>query len=415
MLLIIRQTYSVALLAVILALPLRVSAELQLNDSRTWRRAKMVAGGQQVWSFRSSFQKATDRFSNNGRIEPLGDRYARSLTWGEILTAEQSTVRRNEIAQYMRDQGAGENDVAATSTYELERQDIGFSVDWAYGLTSRWSIGFQLPLVLRQTRVRSDVQMMPALAQSASKVRAMALSSSELKSKVRELAERQLSSSGFDDIPEEQQEWTWGDVSLLSQFYLLSTPDWDWSLQQMLRFPSSRNPSVADYFQQSSDEGQMDLGLTSLVDYRLKRWVFGARLGYVAQLPDAAKMRAPEESAQIDPKVNRDLGDWIWGAFDVDYRVDSRFLVDIEYAFLAKSADSYSGHSLKAGEYELLSKDTEQEVHQTRVGLQYDLGERSLRRGVENKWIASIGYTYPWIGKNSADASRTSLELISYF
>ena len=109
--------------------------------------------------------------------------------------------------------------------------------------------------------------------------------------------------------------------------------------------------------------------------------------------------------------MNRDLGDWVWGALDADYRVTRSFGLDVEYAFLSKGRDSYKSD---ARDLAMLEKDTEQEVHQTRLGMSYNF-EGGARRGVEKKWVASLGYTYPWIGKNSSDASRAALEIMTYF
>jgi len=393
-------------------------AEVTFTDSRTWKRAEMVNVGQQVWSFQSSYQKISDRFGSVGRPEPLGAKYRRSITWGQLLQSEGSLEGRAEMENYMRSRGAKQDDVAAMSAYQVEREDVGLSVDWAYGLTRNWMIGFQVPIVLRRTQVSSRVEMTPALAQgvgTASQSSLLSLNGEQVREKVRSLAEAELSRSGYDEIPEQQQAWEWGDISLLSQFYLHQGYDWHWSLQQMVRFPTSRNPSVSDYLQQTTDDGQVDLGLTSLVDYRLRRWTLGGRLGYVAQLPDSTKLRVGEGGGTVDPKVNRDLGDWVWGALDADYRVTRRLGLDLEYAFLAKSRDKYNGHSTSGAAYAALGRDTDQEIHQTRVGVLYDLGTTTSRRGVDKKWVASVGYTYPWIGRNSIDASRTAVELISYF
>jgi hypothetical protein len=387
----------------------RSYAEIQLHESRTWRRAKLIAPGQQVWSFQSSYQKTSSRFTGTGTVEPLGRRYSRSVTWGQILNSESNLVRRQEIEKYMRDQGVGSGDVAARSTYDLEREDVGLSADWAYGLTRSWMIGFQVPVVMRTTMAKTNTHMVSTLRNG---VAARAFTQTDMPGKVQELAENQLREQGYDSIPEHSQEWAWGDISLLSQFYLYHGYTSAWSLQQMVRFPSSRNPSVSDYFYQNTDEGQVDGGLSSLLDVQIKRWIFGLRFGYVAQFADSAKMRGEDG---IDPKVNRDLGDWIWGSVDTDYQLGRRWTLGMEYAFLTKSADKYSGNSLRQEDYEILSKDTDQEVHQTHLAMQYDFSDRTVRRGVENKWSVALGYTYPWSGRNSLDSSRTSLELISYF
>lgn len=393
-------------------------AEVQVEDSRTWRKAQLISGGQQVWGVQSSYEKISDRFNSAGQVEPLGRGYARAITWGELVRAEASAAGKAEIKEFMNQKQVADGDIAASSTYELERENVGFSVDWAYGLTRRWMIGFQIPLVMRTTRVRSNVELTPTLATQKAGVAqnsVLALSEDQMRERVKSLAAEEMSNRGYDEVPDERQSWDWGDVSLMSQFYLYDDVDLTWSLQQMVRFPSSRNPSVADYFQQISDDGQTDLGVTSLVDYQLRSWTLGWRLGYVAQLPDSAKMRVGEDPDvspnPIDPKVSRDLGDWVWGAVDAEFRLTRSMGFDVEYAFLSKTKDVYSSvdRDLSA-----MSEGTDQQVQHTRVGMSYQF-QGSARRGVEKKWVATLGYTYPWTGKNSADASRSALEIISYF
>ncbi len=387
-------------------------AEVTVNDSRVWRRARLVNTSQQVWSFQSSYQKTSDRFGSSGRVEGLGAKYARAITWGQLLKSETSDQGRADMESYMRTRNAKTNDIAATSSYQVEREDVGMSVDWAYGLTRSWMIGFQLPLMLRRTQVSTRVDMTPTLAQGVgqkSQASMLSMDNGKVSAKVKSLAEEELANSGYDNVPDQNQSWEWGDVSLLSQFYLAEGYRWHWSLQQMVRFPTSQNPSVSDYLVQAGDSGQVDLGITSLVDWRTRHWTLGGRLGYVSQLPDSAKMRVGEgDLKSVDPKVHRDLGDWAWGAFDADYRVNRRMELGLQYSFLAKSRDKYKGGGVSA-------TGTDQEIHQTRLAVLYDIGTTTSRRGVDKKWMASLGYTQPWAGKNSADSGKAAVELISYF
>ena len=76
--------------------------EVMFNDSRLWRRAKLVNAGQQVWSFQSSYQKTSDRFGTSGRVEGLGAKYARAITWGQLLKAEEAPEARAEMQDYMK-------------------------------------------------------------------------------------------------------------------------------------------------------------------------------------------------------------------------------------------------------------------------------------------------------------------------
>jgi hypothetical protein len=407
---------------ILFAVAFSVQAEVNFQDSRTWRRAKLVAPGQQVWSFLSTYQKSSSQFSANGQVESLGAKHSRALTWGQLINAEKEDEGKAQLYEYMKSQGRSENDIAATSSYKLNREDAGFEANWAYGLTRRWMIGFQIPIFLRTTTVTSTVSLTPTLsrgANQASQKSILGLSAKQMGARVKSLAQQELTKSGYETIPDQKQSWEWGDVSLLSQFYLAQGRSWHWALQQMVRFPTSRNPSVSDFLQRQSDDGQLDLGLTSLVDYRYRKWTLGARAGYIAQLPDSAKMHVPDDGiiqkTPVDPKVHRDLGDWMWASVDGDYRLYRRLGLEFEHSYLNKGKDRYRGESLNGTAYASLGENTEQELHQTRVGVLYDLFVPTSRRGVENKWVAAVNFSYPWIGRNSSDASKASVEIMSYF
>ncbi|NJL24409.1 MAG: hypothetical protein HC902_04055 [Calothrix sp. SM1_5_4] len=396
---------------VTLAFSVGVSAEVQFCDTRVWRRAKLVADGQHVWSFQSSYRKVRERFSASGDSEALGRRYDRAVTWKQLLDAESLPEAKADMRAYMRRNSLSESDVAASSGYQMEREDLGLAVDWAYGLTARWMIGFQLPMVYRRTRIKSQVEMQPALIRGAgqsSQRSALALSSEALRERVKALAQDELANSGYDEIPDQKNSFDWGDVSVMSQFALLDHQNWTWSVQQMVRFPTAQNPDVADYFQSGGDDGQVDLGLTSLLDYRVHRWTLGLRLGYVAQMPDLIKMRAPEGG--VEPDVRRDLGDWAWAALDGEYRLDRRWDLSLGYSYLVKDRDRYGTKA-----FDRVAAESGQSLHETRMGVLFELGEYATRSGIDNRWVAALNYSYPWIGQNSTQASRTSLELTSYF
>jgi hypothetical protein len=119
-------------------------AEVALQDLRIWRRARVISGGQHVWGFQTSFQKITDRFGAQGEIEPLGQQYSRKLTWDQVVRAENTVTGKDILREYMRSQGLSDQSTAATLDYSLERNETGFAMDWAYGLTDGWMIGFHL-------------------------------------------------------------------------------------------------------------------------------------------------------------------------------------------------------------------------------------------------------------------------------
>lgn len=397
-----RFSLGVGLILLSLGFGFSAGAEVHFEQPRVWKRARTVPAGQQVWGLQNSYQGTTDKFGNDGKAQPLGQPYARSVTWRQILDNEATVDGREALESYMRSNGADENDTAATATYQVSREEVGFQIDWAYGLMKSWMIGFDVPLTYSRTRVKSRID---------------STHGGEMAQKVRLVSEQELASSGYDEVPEERTSWDWGDISLMSQVAALETFRWHWSLQQVVKFPTARNPELDSYIRNSDDSGQVDLGMSSLLDYRMRSWTFGGHGGYVVQMPDTVRTRVSSSSQarRVDPKVARDLGDYYWGAADGDYRVNPRLNLNLEYSYLKKFRDKYAGGSEAGVEYSTFGKNTEQELHQTRLGLQYRLSYQGARAGVDSKWVAMVGYTYPWLGRNSLHASRASVDLISYF
>jgi len=391
-------------------------AEVQLQNTRVWKRANVISPGQKVWAFQAGSQNSSTRYATDGQVEPLGRQYAQVLRWKELVGAEESKAGQAELQNYMKANRLDDNDIAATSNYEVTRRETGFAMDWAYGLGENWMVGFQLPITYRETEVSTRIGMTPQLVNLASqplKVSSVGTASSTpaMQEKLSQLAQQELSNSGYDNIPNQNNSWDWGDVSLLNQLELAETYRWTWAVQQLVRFPTARNNNLADYIQTSDDQGQVDLGLSSIVDYEVRRWLIGARLGYVMQMPDTVKMRVPSTDGgddTISPEIKRDLGDWVWAAVDAELRVTRALDLNVEYGFLSKAKDRYSRD-------ELNDQAAAQEIHQSRVGMQYRIGEVSTRSGIESKWVAAVGYTFPWQGRNSLDSSRTSVDVITYF
>lgn len=376
-------------------------AEVRVESSRLWNRARLINPGQKIWSFQTSFQESSKRFASDGSLEPLGQVSSRAVTWAQLLQSE-SAQGRADLRASMRKRGVSESDVAATAEYTVERKEYSLEANWAFGLTKDWMIGLRLPLALRTTRVRENIEMVPTLVGG----------------RVRQLAEEQLSNSGYDHIPDQKQSWDWGDISLLSQHSLWAASRWQASMQEMVRFPTAQSPSITDYIQSSSDEGQTDLGVTLLADYNRARWLGGVRLGYVVQLPDTTRVRTPLTSSAAAPRsptVNRNLGDWVWSSLDLEYKLARNWDINGEHTILSKARDSYSGDVLTGSEYAHLADHSDQQLQQSRLGILYRIGGKGFRDGVLNRWTTAIDFTYPWGGRNATEASRTSLEVISYF
>src|SRR5262245_53033972 len=87
------------------------AAEVSLEQTKIWQRARTIYVGQQILDFQTSYSKVSGRFNGNGVTQPLGRGYSRAVTWGQLLDNEASVQERADMEAYMRSRGAREADV----------------------------------------------------------------------------------------------------------------------------------------------------------------------------------------------------------------------------------------------------------------------------------------------------------------
>jgi hypothetical protein len=405
------------LLILALLLGFSAGADLQWDDNFAWNRARIITPGQQSWSFRTSYQHSQSRFSTDGTVQNLGQPFGRAWTWAEILAGESNETARAQLDSDRRARRLSLNDLAASSDFNLQRNETTFEIAWAYGLTTRWMIGLSAPISMVDTRIQTNTTMTPSLSGAFRDLGSKG--DADIRSHVQSAVQHRLTQEGYDQLQPRQQNVIVGDFSLLSQVALVQTLDWVFSLQQLVRIPSAPNGSVSDFIRLSRDDGQIDLGLTAMVDHQWRRFLFGAKLGYVAQLPDVQKMRVPVSSSDqnvelVDRSVNRDLGDLVTTSFETFYNLNSRWSVNGAYLGFFKSRDRYSGND-SAAAYWRMSDDSNQSLHLARAGFSYVVGQPTTRSGLERKWVANVNVYQPLSGRNVTDGATAAVELQAYF
>jgi hypothetical protein len=362
------------------------------HESSAWRQNRTIPLGQQVFEVGSSYRLLDQRFGSGGSRQPLGANRSRSVTWGELIQAETSESGRQNLRDRMKSRGLSDDEPAAWAEYQVQREEFALALDWTYGLMRSWTVGVQIPLAYRRTRIATQVEMSSQLNTS--------------KSRVRTMVDNQISDQGYSLPTESEGEWGVGDVRLMSRWRLLNTGSWSWLFDQEVRLPTSQSIESDRYLLWEEDGGQMDAGLSSTLEQRWRRVSLAGRLGWLAQLPD--KVRGPKRE-----EMTRDLGDWSWASLESSLRLSHRLAASVEYAFFMKQKDQWSGPSQAASR--VADDSLAQELQTLRVGVEYRLGDRSGREGVSHMWVASAGYVQTLAGLNSEDTSRAQLGLARYY
>ncbi|MAV90898.1 MAG: hypothetical protein CL676_05715 [Bdellovibrionaceae bacterium] len=393
-------------LLILSLLPFQANAEIQWRESSLWRSAAVLPKGQHSWSARISGQKVQSKFDDSGALEPLGQPYEQKWQWGDLLSSQQSKVAQEEIRQYMKSNSISENDVAATSGFDIQREEIRFDLSWAYGLTKKWMFGVFVPISQVTTHIHPEVhianqpaQEMTILSQKQNNVRKM----------VEGVIQQKLENQGFRNVTEERRQIIWGDVSLLNQYQFVQQESFRWSFQQILKMPTSRNQSLSDFARITRDEGQIDLGVTSLLEHNFgpTLGIFG--LGYVNQLPGPVRVpqyNREKDQLENDVEITRDLGDYFWTGLEARYAFSPKWKFDVAYRYFSKGSDSW--------ENGVVDENSRQQAHLARIEASY-IFARSYRYEIEKKWTLNLQAQTTLAGVNMDKSTTAGFEIQTYF
>jgi hypothetical protein len=258
------------------------------------------------------------------------------------------------------------------------------------------------------TKVNSQVQVDHRAAQSFKTLSADG--NQDVEDTVNEMVRSEIERQGYRDVPTERAQWVWGDVSLLNQFLITSAPDSRWSVQQILRMPTSRNPSLSDFALASRrDEGQIDVGVSSFYERNFGPTVGILGLGYVNQLPGSVRVtELDEEGNRVpgDKEVERDLGNVWWAGVESKWVLSNSFSLSGAYRYFYKEPDHWKTY--------VEDSQSHQEAHLARMVVSYALvGER--RYSIEKKWLLNFQVQSDLAGVNSDKLTSGSLEIQTYF
>lgn len=388
-----------------------VQAELEWRESNLWQSAQVLSQGQHRWAARVGQKSVDKKFNSQGTSEDLGASYQKEWAWKEVLSAEKNLDNQVALSEYMETNGISPDDIAATSEIEVKREEVLLDFSWAYGVTKRWMFGFFMPISHVTTNSRPNIHVNPQAVTAVQRTqKAPSMSNNEASKVVEGLVEAQVANQGFRSISEETKQWVWGDLSLLNQFLVYEGEDQKVSFQQVLKIPTSRNPSLSDYIQTSRDDGQIDLGISGYYDYYYRAATMTASVGYLNQLPGTVKSTRFDENNQRvnDIDVRRDLGDLLWAGADLKWSFNSKWAVSGGYRYFDKGKDKFDS---ELGS----SASNAQSLQVLRFVTNYVFTPVEERYHIEKKWAVNMQVQSALAGREADQATTATLELQTYF
>ncbi len=402
------------MLLVLSAVSFQAEAQSTLYPN-VWRRSQGLPAGQSLFTLTSNFSRYSNQLSESGDSVGIGEAYGQSITWAELLADRgEPNLKNQQLREYVKGRGMDLDSIAATADLNVSQEVLSFSPQWAYGMTSSWMLGLRLPVVYRRTQVSSKISVSEEYSRLAATAEPLAqaeLNSPDRDLRIKDALNRKLSDHNYEPIETDQKEWLLGDAEILSKFEILQTPDLLWSLRERVVLPTASAKSPYRYVDASEGDGQLDIGVDSIVDYWIGHgWLVTGSLGYTWQAPDQIKARLPGVADQLGQdvalEVNRNLGDyWSTSAF-VEKSLHNQWRIFSGYSYLKKDEDTYEG-----AQYEALAEGSKQELHMGHLGLSYKAEPFSQRRGLKTQLASSVYFSSVLAGSNVPDSSLAGLDL----
>jgi len=357
----------------------------------------------------TSFSSIENNFGNNGEILGLGSSFTKRLD-SKLLSAlnpgTADTIKKlNSVSPGLGDE------IAVDLSTKVDTQILSNILALEYGLTDRVSIGFILPVVHAEVNVDANASPDEALN---SKINAM--SDADPRKAILKQVQGGLNVQTFDSMLRDQynyrnglQSWSGaglGDLELGGKYNYYKSPQLLSTLKAGVRLPTGRVDDPNILFDLGFGDGQVDLGLFNMVDYKFTR-DFGATLevGYTFQLPDTSDVRVPLSDEipinSLSQKISRKLGDLVNAELEANYQFFKRLTVSARYRYFYKMQDSFSG--------------TSEEVHAGAFNVEFT-NLTDVRAG-RSKFPYSVAgfFRMPFAGKNVADSRTTGVALKTYF
>lgn len=346
------------------------SSAVALTFHNPWTKAKVLNHGQSHWGIDTTYESSR-------KIESAPHTQV-SNTWGQLLKNSKNAQASAQIESQRIAAGQSLTDKAAVTQYELYQETATMNIGWSYGIYKNWMIGFDIPLVATNHKIRSQTT-----GQETSEVQAAAAES--------------LNEVGIRADRTEYSEQRLGDVALLSQVQLASYKNWIFAFQQRVGIPTAAPADERNLFMSRVGNGQPSLGGRLLASWQQsRRWQVNASTGYLWQVRDEVRIRLPDSdgnvSGDIETGVSRDLGDvydaqleGVWRTGGVDWVAG--------YRILHKQADRYQGSFVDQTRYEELGQNSAWTRQLISAGALYHIGTQ--RAGVRDGYSVLVAGHWP--------------------
>lgn len=341
-----------------------------LDFPKLFEGARVLPLGQSTFSVSINYAPLDQEINGSSLDSRHSERLLREVSWGELI-ANTPEAEKAALRALQQQSGHKDSDILAREYVRATGYRVAIKPFWGFGLGERWTVGARVPVIMESREVVRRTQWEGTQPSGETLLRSQDLSA---------LDRVQTSAlSGSSTIEGFDSGWRYhiGDVEIMGQYLMAEGLGWAWALRQKLVLPTSPPPDPYNLDPILTNEGQTDVGLDSLWEWRLGRdWTVLASAGYLIQLRDRVAMRIPDDrraflQGGVDRDVERNAGDIATAEVLLRYALGETMQFKAGYLYSERQRDEFKGKSFEAVRYTYLAEGTDQRVTIGRLGLSY--------------------------------------------
>lgn len=391
--------------------------------------ARVLPKGRHRFSYTfAATQEIKTMYNGSGGIRRIGD--------GLELNSSNLSKLAPELQKLTgllnnSDSNAGNRLTAGVLDFEAKAYRQTHVIMEQYGLTDRLSIGFQIPIVRSQVRVKKSLsgtnnakhlakELTPASATEAvdglNKIGGISVQS----------LEAELAKLGYAPVSSVDQHTGVGDVAFGGRYAYLQGGTVTSSVQLGVTAPTGYVPPPSELTSLAYGEGAWDAGAAHIFNWDATSWLtLGQGLHYTYKFANTQRARVPAHEGDYLPgadkerTVTRKLGDKIWATASLDFKPTKQLTIGAGYEWYWRLADRYSetdGREIKTMTYALVGPPPGTRYLETlTIQLSYSTIDLFLRNQFPVPAQFMVSYNHPTRGRNNPIVNYGTAEVAVFF
>jgi hypothetical protein len=386
--------------------------------------AKVLPKGVRNFTYKGIITSPDQKYNGNGDNVVLADPLMKKITFGDMIAGQYDPVDKGSLEQKMFAIGANSETEMGETVGQINMSIQANVPIFAIGVTKKHTIAVAVPVTRYSTNVATGVRhtntgMIDALRQELNTETGSPLKAEEFDQKFGDPINAKLSEYNYEKL-ENENDTKLGDIKLVSKYKAFEGQKSAFTLVSALTLPTGKEVNPDKVVDIAGGDGQTDLEVGFANDYYAnKNITLTAAISHTIQFSDTVGKRVPfthtsSLTPDVDRSISRNLGDISKAELAAAWNFHGINL-GAGYAIQYKQGDEYSGDQFEASRYELIQKDSVQNMQTLQVTAGYDT--ISLFRA--GKFFApmkiSVGHSRVLAGKNVVSSPLTTIDFSMFF